>query len=173
MPALKNFLPQSEQGHVIFTTRSRQLANRLAPSHIITIPEMDEETAQEFLRRSLIQKVLLDGGVTSIALLRQLSLFSLAITQAAAYINERGITLVDYLSLLQAQEEDVVELLSENFEDDRRYAEIQNPVATTWLITFHYIQQANWVAADYLAFMACASPRDIPRSLLPPVKSLK
>jgi hypothetical protein len=44
-------------------------------------------------------------------------------------------------------------------------------VAVTWLISFHQIQKLNSLAADYLSFMSCIDPRDIPQSLLPPDSS--
>ena len=65
----------------------------------------------------------------------------------------------------------MVELLSQDFEDEWRYAESKNPVAVTWLISFHQIQTLNSLAADYLSFMSCIDPRDIPLSLLPPNNS--
>ncbi|OCL04484.1 hypothetical protein AOQ84DRAFT_225906 [Glonium stellatum] len=40
--------------------------------------------------------------------------------QAAAYINENGIPLLEYLLLLEDQEQNVIELLSEDFEDEGR-----------------------------------------------------
>ena len=43
-----------------------------------------------------------------------------------AYINENGIALADYLSLLADQEEEVIELLSEDFENDGRYRSVKN-----------------------------------------------
>lgn len=170
---LKKLIPYSDQGRVLFTTRNRQLAQRLAPSNVVSITEMDEETATEVLRKSLIQKDLLDDPDVTTALLKQLTFLPLAITQAATYINNTGIQLPDYLALLQEQEQDVVELLSENFEDEGRYLETQNPVAMTWLISFHHIQRQNPLAIDYLSFMACINPRNIPRSLLLPASSLK
>ena len=48
----------------------------------------------------------------------------------------------------------MVELLSKDFEDEWRYAEIKNPVAPTWLISFDHIQILNSLASDYLSFMS-------------------
>lgn len=170
---LKELIPYSDQGRVLFTTRNRQLAQKLTPSNFYSITEMDEETATEVLRKSLYQKDLLDDPDVTTALLKQLTFLPLAITQAATYINNTGIQLPDYLALLQEQEQDVVELLSENFEDEGRYSETQNPVAMTWLISFHHIQRRDSLAIEYLSFMACINPRNIPRSLLLPASSLK
>jgi hypothetical protein len=55
----------------------------------------------------------------------------LAIVQAAAYINENVITIAKYLFLLKKQEEEVIDLLSEKFEDNGKYRDMKNPIATT------------------------------------------
>jgi hypothetical protein len=66
-----------------------------------------------------------------------------------------------------------VQLLSEDFRDPGCYKDIQNPVITTWLISFKQIQRQDQLAADYLSFMACIHPRNIPQSLLPRQTSKK
>lgn len=63
-------------------------------------------------------------------MLSQLTYLPLAIAQAAAYINKNGIAVADYLSLLVDPEEEVIDLLSKEFEDDGRYRDVKNPVAT-------------------------------------------
>jgi tetratricopeptide (TPR) repeat protein len=130
---------------------------------------MDDLMATKLLQVSLIQKDRDQQIITQ--LIHQLSCLPLAIVQAASYINETGISLESYLNLLQDQESVLVELLSQDFEDEWRYTEIQNPVAATWLISFQQIQRLNIVAADYLSFMSCIHPRNIPLSLLPASKS--
>lgn len=40
-PMLMDFLPESEQGHILFTTRNRKLAVKLTSSHVIHVPEPD------------------------------------------------------------------------------------------------------------------------------------
>ncbi|KAE8383299.1 purine and uridine phosphorylase [Aspergillus bertholletiae] len=166
-PALEDMLPQSEQGRILFTTRNRKLAMKLAPFNIVSIPDMDKDIAIQILRKALADKGLLKDNVTAASLLEQLAYLPLAITQASAYIVENGINISDYIALLGEQEQDAVDLLSEDFRDPGRYKEIQNPVITTWLISFKQIQCQNQSAADYLSFMACINPRNIPRSLLP------
>ncbi|KAB8240063.1 purine and uridine phosphorylase [Aspergillus flavus] len=160
-------------GHILFTTRSRKVAVKLVSSHVITISEPDTETALKILQNSLVEKTLLNDHDTAITLLEQLAFFPLAITQAAAYINENSIGLSDYMILLQDQEPDVIELLSEDFGDEWRYKDTQNPVALTWFISFQQIQRSNELAADYLSFMACINSRGIPQSLLPQPISTK
>ncbi|KAB8270025.1 purine and uridine phosphorylase [Aspergillus minisclerotigenes] len=172
-PVLTDALPQSEQGHILFTTRSRKVAVKLASPYVIPISEPDTEIAVKILQNSLVEKNLLNDRGTAITLLEQLAFLPLAITQAAAYINENSIGLCDYIMLLKGQEPGVIELLGENFGDEGRYKETQNPVALTWFISFQQIQRSNKLAADYLSFMACINPRNIPQSLLPQPNSIK
>ncbi|KAH8689661.1 violaceus kinesin [Talaromyces proteolyticus] len=172
-PSLNEYLPQSDHGCLLFTTRNRKLAQRLAPSHIISLPEIDEPTAKELLKKSLFRSDLLNEPTITTTLLQQLTFLPLAITQAAAYINANDIGIADYVGILQEQEHDIIELLSEDFEDEGRYVETQNPVATTWLVSFNQIQRLNSLAAEYLSFMACIDPRNIPLSLLPQAASQK
>ncbi|KAE8134120.1 hypothetical protein BDV38DRAFT_286145 [Aspergillus pseudotamarii] len=169
-PALKDLMPRTEQGRMIFTTRNRQLAVKLAPTEI-SISKVDEETGIKMLQMALPGGDLSDDRGTAVALLSQLTFLPLAIMQAAAFVKENSISLGDYLTLLQEQEPEVVELLSEDFETEGRYQDVPNPVATTWLVSFQQIQQIDQLAAEYLSFMACVNPRNIPQSLLPPAKS--
>ncbi|KAN0087301.1 hypothetical protein V8E54_000989 [Elaphomyces granulatus] len=75
------------------------------------------------------------------------TLLLLAIIQAASYMNQTGISVATYLSLLERQENEMVQ----DFEDEWRYAESKNPVAVTWLISFHQIQRLNCLAAAVCA----------------------
>lgn len=168
---LKSYLPRSHQGCVVCTTRSRKVAVKIAAVNVIEVLKMNQEMAMQLLGRSLINQTLLSRHKDALELLKQLTFLPLAIVQAAAYINANGIALSDYLSLLDEQEEDVIDLLSEDFEDDGRYQDVKNPVATTWLISFDQIQRLDPLAAEYLSFMSCVNPRDIPQSLLPLAQS--
>src|SRR5467141_754257 len=170
-PAMHTYLPQSKYGFVLFTSRNRQLATKLVGPDVINIRQMDDRMAMDLLRVSLIDKNLVNDHQTTRQLLRQLSCLPLAITQAASYINETEISVATYLSLLQSQENVMIELLSQDFEGEWRYLGINNSVAVTWLISFNQTQRLNPLAADYLFFMSCIHPRDIPLSLLPPDSS--
>src|SRR2546423_5143285 len=55
---------------------------------------------------------------------------------------------------------------SEESEDTLQHCSINDPVATTWLISLEQIRRDHPSAADYLFFMACIDRKDIPRDLL-------
>ncbi|KAL3438073.1 hypothetical protein BDV09DRAFT_182992 [Aspergillus tetrazonus] len=162
-----DFLPQSEQGRILFTTRNWELAVELTYSNIVPIPAVDKEIARNILESLLLQKSLLKHDGIIVALLKYLEYLPLAIAQAAAYINKKRLDLAAYLTLLQDEEQHAVELLSEKFRNPGRYRDIENAVITTWLISFKQIQHQDPLAADYLSFITCISPRNIPQSLLP------
>ncbi|CAO2649239.1 Nn.00g066240.m01.CDS01 [Neocucurbitaria sp. VM-36] len=173
---LRNHLPKSQRGCVVCTTRSLKVALKIAgasngASNIIEIPEMDEKMAMQMLSKLLVNQELLANNHDAQKLLERLIFLPLAIVQAAAYINGNRLTLTDYLYLLDEKEDDVIELLSEDFEDEGRYQNVKNPVATTWLISFEQIKNSHPLAAEYLSFMACIDAKDIPQSLLPPGQS--
>ena len=134
---------------------------------------MSEKAAIALLQKCLASPNLVESSQNVTALLESLTYLPLATTQAAAYINENGITLSDYLLLLGEKEEETIDLLSEDFEDCGRYGDVKNPVATTWLISFEQIRRSDPLAAEYLSFIACVNPRDVPESLLPSGPSRK
>jgi tetratricopeptide (TPR) repeat protein len=170
---LIDHIPRSKHGSVMFTTRDRKTAAKLAPQNVVELSEMSEAMAMDLLRNCLPNLNFAEQQQDAISLVTELTFLPLAIVQATAYIFENGITLADYLSLLLEQEEEVVDLLSEEFEDGSRYRSVKNPVATTWLISFAQIQRRDSLAAEYLSFMSCIEPKDIPQSLLPPGPSRK
>ncbi|MCJ1244351.1 hypothetical protein MMC30_001549 [Trapelia coarctata] len=121
--------------------------------------------AMQLLRGYLVREEIMDNTQEAVKLLNELAFLFLAIVQAATYINKNGETLAKYLGLLAEQEEDVVELLSEDFEDEGRYRDrgMKNPVAVTWLISFWQIRARNPLAADYLSFIAAKMILDMHR----------
>jgi tetratricopeptide (TPR) repeat protein len=169
----KEYLPRSKQGCIVFTTRNKKTAVKLVGPNFIEVPEMDEDGAIQLLQKSLAEPIPLLDQREAKALLTELTYLPLAIVQAAAYMNENSVGSADYLSLFDEQEQDVIELLSEEFEDDWRYKSVKNPVATTWLISFEQIRARDPLAAEYLSFMACIDRKDIPQSLLPVGRSRK
>jgi tetratricopeptide (TPR) repeat protein len=171
--SLINCLPKSNQGAIVFTTRDRDIASKLAQQSVVNVPAMGEDAATRLLEKCLVNPNLINSTQDKNTLLSQLTYLPLAIVQAAAYINKNGTTLGDYVLLLADQEVEVIKLLSENFEHNRRYCNIETLVATTWLISFEQIRHRDPLAADYLSFMACIEPRDIPQSLLPSGASRK
>ncbi|KAF2014032.1 FabD/lysophospholipase-like protein [Aaosphaeria arxii CBS 175.79] len=167
---LRDNLPRSRTGCIVCTTRNRKVAIEISASNVIEVNEMDEETAMELLRKLLPNLDLAELRKDVQHFLEQLTFMPLAIVQAAAYIKKNGTTLSKYSSLMNEQEQETIKLLSEGFQDDSRYHDINNdsnPVATTWLISFDEIQRLDPLAANYLSFISCLAQKNIPESFFP------
>ncbi|KAK0623518.1 hypothetical protein B0T14DRAFT_425965 [Immersiella caudata] len=172
--ALADYLPFSRKGSILFTTRNHELGVRLVESESCMIPveEMSREEALKLLRKNLKGDQMSDTRSNE-ALLEFLASLPLAIRQASAYMAKKQISTTQYLELCKSSDEDMIELLSKDFEDRHRYKSIQNPVATTWLISFRHISDHDPLAADYLRFMCFLAGKDIPQPLLPPAGRLE
>lgn len=171
--ALINYLPNLSNRAVLFTTRDNKAAIRFVRANVITIKEMSRPESIKLLKTSVqVQKQnLLDDEASIKALLDLLLDLPLAVKQAAAYINENLTPIIKYLSLYNNSEEQIIEILSEGFDDRGRYRRQKNPVATTWFISFEQIRRDDILAAEFLSFMGVIAPADVPQSLLPQRKS--
>jgi tetratricopeptide (TPR) repeat protein len=156
-------LPESEDGVILFTTRSREVAVSAAGRNVVELLEMEPTEATDYLEKSLIRR---DEAGTA-KLLEELMYLPLAITQAAAYLNTTGVPIEEYLRLLRGADQEAASLMSREFYDSTRYRGSQNAVATTWLVSFDQIRKSDSFAADLLSFLPYIEPKAIPQSILP------
>ncbi|OCK90885.1 uncharacterized protein K441DRAFT_577650, partial [Cenococcum geophilum 1.58] len=83
------------------------------------------------------------------------------------------ITFFKYIVLLDNIEQNIINILGEEFKDKERYKDTKNLITITWLILFKQIQTCDLLAAEYLLFMSCVKAKDIPHLLLPPAQLSK
>ncbi|KAF4999624.1 hypothetical protein FGRMN_2372 [Fusarium graminum] len=160
-------LPQSSQGRILFTTRYRKVAVSVAGRNIVDVPAMSQDEATSYLEEALIDGIPPSDEHATHRLLELLTHLPLAITQTAAYVNENQIPLTKYIQLFENTDRDRLELLNTEFQDDTRYEQSQDPVATTWFISFDRIRQDDGLALRILMFLSCVEPKAIPESMLP------
>jgi tetratricopeptide (TPR) repeat protein len=164
---LIDYIPHSDAGSVLFTTRSRKAATELTQTHILGLDDMGQTEARQLLARRISREVLLDDRAAVDELLELLTGLPLAIVQATAFINENDVSISDYVLMLQ-HAGTKAELFSERFTDYSRYQGMDSTVAKTWHISFQQIQRQDPLAAEYLSFISCINRINIPQSLLPP-----
>ena len=170
--SINQYLPESETGLTLFTIRSIDVGLSMAENEVIELSEMNISEGMELLGKAISRKQLLQDQALATELLHELTYLPLAITQAAAYLNRnRQLSVRRYLELLRGTEQDMVELMSREFDDKTRYRGSSNAVAITWLVSFDQIQKMDGPAADILSFLSCIEPRAIPRSLFPESQS--
>ncbi|OHW99554.1 kinesin light chain, partial [Colletotrichum incanum] len=165
---LATYLPSSRKGSILLTTRNHQAAARFSRSQVIRLSEMGAIEATQLLCTGLDENQFSDSQSTA-QLVEHLTCLPLAIRQASAYMgSNKNVTVSKYLGYCKCSNDKLVKLLSKDFDDQDRYETTQNPVATTWVISFEHISRDNSLAAKYLSFMCYLAEKDIPRALLPP-----
>ncbi|RDL35854.1 uncharacterized protein BP5553_06466 [Venustampulla echinocandica] len=163
---LAKFLPRSPDGSMIITTRDKRIGDRLADraKTIMVLPMVNRE-ADNLLRLTVpIQS----GSEESESkeLLDALGYLPLAITQAAAFINENTMTVVEYLEAFYSSNSELQELLSQDLGDPRRDLDTQNSITRTWKLSFDQISRQKPRAAELLSLMSVLDRQGIPKTLL-------
>lgn len=163
---LLSYLPCSQNGSFLFTTRSKDAALQLVEARCITTVEpMDQADAQALLNRKLSAQVDRDGvGELAAAL----EFMPLAIVQAAAYIDQLAprCSVRQYLDRFQKSDSDRAALLGFEGGQLRRDTDAKNSVIIAWHISFNYIRRVRPSAADLLALMSFFDRQGIPEKLL-------
>ena len=163
---LATFLPQSRNGAILVTSRSKDAATRLAGGYnkVKEVLAMDEGEGLQLLRNKLQDSPLEESAVD---LLHALDCIPLAVVQAAAYINRRGrMTVASYLDEFQSNSKKQESLLYSDAGELRRDESASNSVVTTWQMSFEQIQRERRSAAELLSLMSFFNPQGIPESVL-------
>ena len=64
-----DYLPRSKQGSILFTTRNRRIAVKLAQQNVVDVPAMGEENATQLLKKCLVDPGLVNSQQDTNALL--------------------------------------------------------------------------------------------------------
>ncbi|KAK8115630.1 hypothetical protein PG984_012132, partial [Apiospora sp. TS-2023a] len=163
---LGNYLPQSQNGSILVTSRNRDAALRIVgdPRNVMQVQAMGKSQALQSLRNRLHSTSDEDGMAD---LLDVLGYIPLAITQAAAFINRRSrMTVSNYLSDFHRSLERKGSLLGRDMGDLRRDGSASNSVATTWRLSFESMREERPSAADLLSLMSFFHPHGIPEWVL-------
>jgi tetratricopeptide (TPR) repeat protein len=165
--ALSEYIPQSENGRILITSRNRDLAYKLTGNHrsIIEVKPMNESDAMSLLGKKLGPDISRDNAPE---LLNALDYMPLAITQAAAYIQQRAprMSVKQYLQVFRKSERDQSRLLTKDLGDARRDGRASNSIMMTWQTSFEHIASHMPTAASLLSLMCLFDRQGIPETLL-------
>ena len=167
--ALSTYLPQSQNGSILITTRYKKVAWKLAGDNrsIIEVGAMTQTDALSLLEKKLGVQPATDAATELVA---ELDWMPLAISQAAAYIQqmESRSSVQKYLEKFRKSERWKSSLLQHEVEDLRRDGEVSNSILKTWHISFDHIRSKRPSAADLLSLMSFFDRQGIPEWLLKP-----
>jgi hypothetical protein len=163
---LLGYLPQSPNGSIIVTSRSREVALRLVNHHdIINVEPIKKTEAVELLQR----KVGLTAETPEMLLLaKELEFMPLAIIQAAGYIVNRAprCSVSRYLELFRKSDRGATKLLDYEAGHLYRDCEAKNSILVTWQISFDHIRRTRPLAADLLSLMSFFDRQGVSDDLL-------
>lgn len=158
------FIQGLQSGHTLLTTRA-QATGTISRVEVQKLPDQEGEIF--LLRRAkLITKdtpyetIPQELRTQALPIVRELDGLPLAIDQAGAFIEETHCGLTGYLDLYRTNGADLLKergLFASGHPD---------PVATTWVLSFQKIEQANPAAAELLQFCAFLHPDSIPEELI-------
>ncbi|KAA6415096.1 MAG: hypothetical protein FRX48_01848 [Lasallia pustulata] len=157
---LNRYLPHAPHGSILATSRSKQVGQHLVrrPSQLIEVGQMSKHEALNLLRERDLQGT--DEDLLKLAC--HLEYLPLAIIQAAAYIISRSMPVKRYISLLRADDNQLVRLLDRapkvQFSGSRSIVS----VASTWKLSFDQVRDQDPQAADLLAVMTFFDRQRIP-----------
>ncbi|MGI9058176.1 MAG: tetratricopeptide repeat protein [Ktedonobacteraceae bacterium] len=165
LPLAQEFLPTGHKGYILFTTRA-QAAGAIAAS-----VEVEKLSLQEGILLLLHWTKILDmhlpldhvkteDRVAAEGIVKEMDGLPLAIVQAAAYVEETGCSLTDYLSLYATHRKDLLAQRGSLLLD------YPDTVLTTWSLSFQQVEQESPAAADALRLCAFLAPDAIPEELL-------
>lgn len=166
---VNQYLPESDLGLILFTTRSRKIAVSIAAGCVIELPELDSSDARHLLKTSLLPaNTHNERELTDLS--KELVYLPLAIKQAAAYINSTGESITKYLNILRGTNQEPFNLICREFHDPTRYTGPPNSMGSICLESFNQICRSH-TAAKLLCFISCIEPKMIPQSMLLPLES--
>jgi tetratricopeptide (TPR) repeat protein len=163
---LSAYLPQSENGTILITTRTRSVAIKLVePRDVIPVDPMIDVDAIMLLKNKLDAPAD-DDDLHELA--RILEYMPLAIVQAAAYIQQKEArySVRHYIETFQRNEKQKMSLLNYEAGHLRRDPEAKNSIIITWQISFNEIQEKWPASADLLSLMSYFDRQGIPEEVL-------
>lgn len=161
---LADFLPHSENGSILMTTRDKKVGLDFAgASRLRLVEPLNSDQAQSLLISKFSDEI---DPECCRRLSEELEGIPLAIVQASAFMHQYSINAEEYLSLYRQSPNAQIDLLSEDFEDKLRDRESRNPIAATWLISFEYIEKKFPLAGELLKKMSMLDSQAITVSLI-------
>lgn len=164
---LDMFLPNSRNGHILITSRYREVGRLLTGDYpqVLQLEEMNEvEAIDLFVKRSGMNHDPLEVA----NLVRKLDYIPLAVSHAASYIVSRAgrVTISQYLNDIGETGQKALQALKPASNGCKTQWEKPTSVATTLMISFEYIEHTVPSAARLLAFMSLFDRQNIPEELL-------
>lgn len=160
-----DYLPSSSHGSILVTSRDKEAALRMIDRKaLVTVDPMGEEHASQLVQAKLTTP---HTEEDALELARALDFMPLAISQAAAYIDQSPhCSIAQYLEKLHKSDKSWQSLLKQDALDLRRDRDAKHSTLATLQVSFDRIYSERRSAADLLSLMSMFDRQSIPASLL-------
>ena len=155
---LKRFLPDTENGHILITSRAQDFQD-LGILDPVELPKLSLRESTEFLLRRCRRPEIEERDAAQ-ELAHELDGLPLALEQAAAYIH---VTKASFRSYIESYRRRGIEILKARGPALGSYPE---SVVTTWAANFEAVWQKSPASADVLMFSSFLASDDIPFELV-------
>lgn len=165
LPMVQKFLPTRRKGYILFTTRA-EAAGRIAESIEVEKLTLEEGTllllraSKRLKAKAPLEQAKAEDRAVAEEIAREMDGLPLALVQAAAFIDETGCSLAEYVNLYATHRQ---ELLARG---SNLMLDYNETVATTWSLSFQQIEQQSPAAAVVLRVCAFLVADAIPKELL-------
>ena len=162
---LARYIPDCPHGAILVTTRNKQVGIRVTRGRgLVEVPSMDLRDCEQLISQIIPGSDI--GSNEMRKLVETMDYLPLAISQAAAFMQENFISIAEYLEIYASEEKLLVERLSYSFSSEGRDDDLPSAVATTWIISFDRVRATNPRAADLMSLMAFLDRQAIPESMV-------
>lgn len=164
--AIVQYLPRSSRGAFLMTTRNERVGRNFCGNsrQVLRVQPFNLRDAVVLLRKKRDDDTD-PSEAHMIELVNLLACLPLALSQAAAYMNQEGTSTVDYLAMLRDCTA-TREVLKLNHYDSRRELGIPNAIFLTWQLSFQEVLSKKPRAAEMLSQMAFLDRKSIPAELV-------
>ncbi|HEX8218261.1 MAG TPA: FxSxx-COOH system tetratricopeptide repeat protein, partial [Chloroflexia bacterium] len=143
------YFPRSQSGHILITSRNRDWRRH---AQTIAVNKMEKIEAIEFL----LKRTGSEDNEAAAILADELGSLPLALEQAGAYIDQKTVSIADYLSLFKRS-------LSRVFITSSDYPK---SIVATWDLSFQAVEERSPAAVQLLKLCAFMAPDNIPLNML-------
>ncbi|PWW76786.1 hypothetical protein C7212DRAFT_363746 [Tuber magnatum] len=159
-------LPQGSKGTIVFTTKSRQIAQREG-CQFVEVGKMVAEEAKDLFSRRIVSLSLhrKEDERAIEMVLDTVDYLPLAIIGATAFMRETSSSPSEYWQILQHSDELKKRLLSRDVLDIH-WEDVSESMLSTYFVTFERIAKQEPAAADLLRLIAFLDRQNIPEELL-------
>jgi hypothetical protein len=154
---------RSRTAMVIYTSRHDRVGAKLTDDNCLRLDVMSESEGIAMFRSTFTSA---SEDEEILRLLAAVEFLPLSIAQATGYLKHTNVAIDVYLSYLEASDEGLLDMLSQDIDVRRRDSRAPRSVVKAWQVSLDLLCRLNEPAANLFCLMACFDRQSIPTDLI-------